>query len=181
MKKSTEKVKIKKLSKNEIVPYWRNPRDNEEAVKQVKESIQRFGYQQLIVVDKKNVIIAGHTRYKALVQLGFETIDVIEATLSEKDAKAYRIADNKTSEAATWKIDELYTELREIGNFEAMQPFFPNMDLQKTLDNNIGKAVTYSNQAEIDAKKAQMDTKFQQEKKQLTEVICPHCNETFYI
>ena len=103
-------IKVLKLS--EIVPYEKNPRNNEPAVDAVVESIKHFGYQSPIQVDENNVILTGHTRLLALKKLGFEEIPCkIVRGLSESDKTAYRLADNKTAELAEWDFDLLADEL----------------------------------------------------------------------
>ena len=96
----------------EIIPYENNPRNNDEAVDKVAESIREFGFQQPIVIDKDGVVIVGHTRLKAAKKLGLETVPVVMAdNLTDEQAKAYRLADNKTNEFAEWDIDALDIEL----------------------------------------------------------------------
>lgn len=103
----------KKLS--EIKPYEKNARKNDDAVKYVAESIKQFGFKQPIVIDKDNVIIAGHTRYKASKELGLKVVPcVIADDLTEEQIKAYRLADNKVAEFADWDIDLLGEELTGI-------------------------------------------------------------------
>lgn len=98
-----------------ISPYEKNPRCNDNAVDAVANSIREFGWQQPIVVDKNGVIIAGHTRYKAAKKLGLKTIPVVYATeLSDEQVKAYRLADNKSGELATWDESLLLEELNSI-------------------------------------------------------------------
>lgn len=100
---------------DEIHPYEKNPRQNEDAVQYVANSIKEFGWKQPIVVDKNGVIIAGHTRYKAAKKLGIEKVPVITADdLTEEQVKAYRLADNKTGEFAQWDMDFLNQELGDI-------------------------------------------------------------------
>ncbi|HHJ8490079.1 TPA: DNA modification methylase [Streptococcus pyogenes] len=103
----------KKLS--EITPYKNNPRNNDEAVEPVAESIKEFGFKVPIVVDKNGEIVNGHTRYKAAQKLGLETVPVIVADdLSEEQIKAFRLADNKVGEIAVWDLDLLNEELNDI-------------------------------------------------------------------
>lgn len=100
---------------DQIHPYEKNPRQNENAVQYVANSIKEFGWKQPIVVDKDGVIIAGHTRYKAAKKLGLEKVPVITADdLTEEQVKAYRLADNKTGEFAQWDMDLLNQELGDI-------------------------------------------------------------------
>lgn len=97
---------------NDIKPYNKNPRINESAIDQVAQSIKEFGFRQPIVVDKKNVIIIGHTRLLAAKLLGLKKVPVIVADdLTPKKVKALRIADNKTGEFAKWDMNLLKEEL----------------------------------------------------------------------
>lgn len=100
---------------DELTPYDKNPRYNDEAVPAVAKSIQEFGFKVPIVIDKNNVIVAGHTRYKAAKKLKLETVPVIVADdLSEEQIKAFRLADNKVGEIATWDEGLLTQELESI-------------------------------------------------------------------
>lgn len=108
-------MRVEMVNISDIKPYKRNPRKNENAVDKVAESIKQFGWQQPIVVDKDGVIIVGHTRYKAAKKLGFTEVPVLWATdLTEKQVRAYRLADNKTNELAEWDIVLLDEELADI-------------------------------------------------------------------
>lgn len=100
---------------NEIVPYENNPRHNDSAVEFVANSIKEFGFKVPIVIDENNVIVAGHTRLKAAEKLGLLEIPVIVADdLTDKQIKAFRLADNKTAEFAQWNQDLLMQELMEL-------------------------------------------------------------------
>jgi DNA modification methylase len=95
-----------------IKPYLGNPRHNDQAVDAVARSIQEFGFRQPIVVDEDSVIIVGETRYKAAKKLGLTEVPVhVAAGLSAAQAKAYRLADNRTGQLATWNEDLLIQEL----------------------------------------------------------------------
>lgn len=101
---------------SEIKPYDRNPRIiPQAAVDAVAKSIQAFGFRQPIVVDGKGVILAGHTRYRAALQLGLSEVPVVWQTdISAIQAQGYRIADNKTAELSTWDRDALDIEVLDI-------------------------------------------------------------------
>ena len=100
----------KKLS--EITPYERNPRKNDQAVDAVAESIRQCGYVAPIIVDEDGIILAGHTRYKALKKLGMEDAEVVvREGLTEEQKRKYRILDNKTGEFAEWDVAMLVDEL----------------------------------------------------------------------
>ena len=103
----------KKLS--EIRPYENNPRINDDAVDDVVESIKQCSYIAPIVIDEEGVILAGHTRYKALTKLGYQECDVIIASgLTEEQKKKYRLYDNKTAEFASWDQKKLAEELCDV-------------------------------------------------------------------
>ena len=96
----------------EIKPYEKNPRKNDNAVDAVASSISQFGFKNPIVIDGNNVIICGHTRYKAAQKLGLDVVPCVVADdLTEEQIKAYRLADNKVAELAEWDIDLLGDEL----------------------------------------------------------------------
>jgi DNA modification methylase len=95
-----------------VRPYANNPRQNDDAVDAVAESIRRFGFRQPIVIDADGVIVAGHTRFRAAQRLGLATVPVHVATdLTPDEVRAYRLADNKTAELASWDDAMLSIEL----------------------------------------------------------------------
>lgn len=103
------------LDINQLKPYENNPRINDNAVDAVAASIKEFGFKVPIIVDKDNVIVAGHTRLKAAQKLGLEEVPVIVADdLTEEQVKAFRLADNKVSELADWDFQKLEEELAGI-------------------------------------------------------------------
>ena len=107
------------LTLDEIKPYDNNPRNNTEAVKQVKKSLRDFGFQNPIIVDKDMVIICGHTRYEAAKELKLESVPVIIADeLTEQQVKAFRLVDNKTAEYEEWDYDKLMEEIANITDFD---------------------------------------------------------------
>ena len=99
---------------SEIKPYKKNAkRHPEKQIKQVAASIKEFGFNQPIVVDKNKVIIVGHGRYEAAKMIGLEDVPVIEVDLTEEQARAYRLADNKLNESE-WDMDLVIEELKEM-------------------------------------------------------------------
>jgi len=105
-------MEIRRVKIGEIKPYENNPRLNDGAVDAVAESIRQCGYCAPIVVDENMVILAGHTRHKALQKLGYDECEVcIVRGLSEEQKKKYRILDNKTNELAKWDFTLLEQEL----------------------------------------------------------------------
>lgn len=108
-------MQIELIHIDKIKPYENNPRNNDAAVDKVAESINEFGFKIPIIIDKDNIIIAGHTRYKAAKKLGLESIPVIKAEdLTEQQVKAFRIMDNKSSEFATWNYEALLKEMETL-------------------------------------------------------------------
>jgi DNA modification methylase len=105
-------MKIETWALSKIKPYKNNPRKNDGAVPAVAESIKQCGYCAPIIVDEDGVILAGHTRLKALKKLGWKEAEVVVRDgLTEEQKKKYRLLDNKTGEAAEWDFDILNTEL----------------------------------------------------------------------
>lgn len=128
-------MKVQNVSIDKIKPYENNPRDNEAGVDAVANSIDEFGWQQPIVVDKNNVIIVGHTRYKAAKKLGLKEVPVKVATgLTPEQVKAYRLADNKTGELTDWDNDLLNDELSDILDID-MGDFGFDLDLDNDDEN----------------------------------------------
>lgn len=108
MQTLSETINIKKLRF-----YKNNPRKNDGSVAAVAESIKQCGYIAPIVVDENYIVLAGHTRLKALKKLGQEEVDIIVATgLTEAQKQKFRILDNKTAEFATWDIEKLISEIK---------------------------------------------------------------------
>ena len=92
----------------DLVEYENNPRNNDAAVEPVARSIEEFGFKVPIVVDSKNVIIAGHTRLRAAKFLGLDEVPCSVADdLDESQVKAFRLADNKVGELASWDLEML--------------------------------------------------------------------------
>jgi len=135
-------MKTELVKADTLIPYARNPRKNSAAVDKIAASIKEFGWQQPIVVDKENVIIAGHTRLLAAQKLGIENVPVHVADLTETQAKAYRLADNRLSEDADWDIEMLGLEIRELDDlgFELDLTGFDNTELANLLiDPDLGE------------------------------------------
>lgn len=108
-------LSIEYLKISEIIPYDNNPRLNDDAVPYVANSIREFGFKVPIIIDENNVIVAGHTRLKAAEMLGLENVPCIRADdLTEEQIKAFRLADNKVGEIATWDLSKLNIELEGI-------------------------------------------------------------------
>ena len=115
-----------------LKPYPNNPRYNEDAVDAVEESIEQVGDITPIITDENYQILAGHTRWKALNNLGEEDVDVIIVSgLTEEQKRKFRLLDNKTAEIAEWDLDKLQDELDRLdfGEYD-----FWSKELEKMAD-----------------------------------------------
>jgi len=138
---TAQKFAVELRAIDDIRPYERNPRINDQAVDAVAASLAEFGFRQPIVVDADGVIIAGHTRWKAARKLGLAKVPVHVATdLTPEQVRAYRIADNKSGELAEWDLDILPIELAELreGGFDMDLLAFDEEDLASLLNKGMG-------------------------------------------
>ena len=101
----------------DLIPYARNARTHSEAqVALIAGSIREFGFTNPVLVDGSNGIIAGHGRVMAAGKLGLAAVPVIElAHLSERQKRAYVLADNKLAERAGWDVEMLALEVADLG------------------------------------------------------------------
>lgn len=130
-------MNVKEINIKDIRPYEKNPRKNNSAVAYVAESIKQFGFKVPIIIDKNNVIVAGHTRYKAAKKLGINTVPVIIADdLTDEQIKAFRLADNKVAEQAEWDIDLLNEELEEIFDIDMTDFGFEVLEEEKEVESD---------------------------------------------
>lgn len=165
----------------EIKPYPKNAkRHNENQINQIANSIKEFGFNQPIVIDKNNVIIVGHGRYEAAKLLGLDDVPVIQVDLNNKQAKAYRLADNKLNESSfdmsivIEELKELDIEYVELTGFDSqlLEGFTPNLNPDFEY-----QPVT---QKDIEKKDKELQNKYQGEPV-LQDVTCPHCGKDFKI
>lgn len=125
LNKKIENTKIELLDIDKIYPYIDNPRKNKN-IDKIVNSISEFGFQQPIVVDNNNIIIVGHSRFEASKKLGLNKVPVLKADLNEKQAKAYRIADNRLNEDSDWDNELLNIQLSDLDNFKLIIGFEQN-------------------------------------------------------
>ncbi len=158
-KRGQEMKEFVTLALKDIIPYERNPRKNDAAVDDVAESIRQVGYKQHIIVDENNVILAGHTRWKALQKLGWKEAEVQrELNMTEQQKRKYRLLDNKVGEKSTWDYELLDWELEDL-DFEGYDFEF-----------DIGSS---------DFNFEDMFTDTPEKEKKKKTVVCPHCGEEF--
>lgn len=176
-------TEVVELKIDEIRPYWKNPR-SDQPVDEVKASIERYGYQSPIVVDADNVIIAGHTRYKALRELGWSKVAVVRSDLPPEKAREYRIADNAIGEIGDWDWGSLTEELRAMEDLTALDGFFPDLDLDSLVDASVPGESEERTTTQDDIERAERD-----EKERvggggghaMYEVLCPECGASFFV
>ena len=114
-----DEIKTVEMKLLDLVPYENNPRKNEKAVEAVKNSIKQFGFKNPIIVDENNVIISGHTRRLAAIELGLEMVPVVIATdLTEEQVRAFRLADNRVASFSYWDETKLKDEIAEISEID---------------------------------------------------------------
>ena len=143
----------------DLIPYENNPRNNDEAVADVAESMAQCGDLDPIEVDENNVILSGHTRLKAMLQRGQKVADVIRYTgLTEEQKKKYRLLANKTGEKAGWDFEKLEEELKDLD--------FKGFDFGFT---------EKIDPADLDA----LFTPVEEKEKEAKQIQCPCCGEWF--
>ena len=158
-------MKIVEKKINELIPYENNPRRNDKTVEPLMESIKQYGFLVPLVVDKNNVIIAGHTRYKAAKKLNMKTVPTVVADdLSEEETKAFRIIDNKVAEETSWDFEKLNKEIKKFSE-ETIETY------------NLSDLVTEYEDLTDYFIPSEPKEKIPQKR----EYICPFCGKTFYI
>lgn len=167
--------KIIELAIGDVKPY-NGSHKTDGVVEMIKKSLQEFGFQQPIVIDKDNVVVAGNALYKAATELGFEKVPCIRTDyLTEEQIQQYRIADNKTSEFARWNEKKLRKELSYLETPQSLQYCFDEnilsmlgMDQKPKPQHTISKAdasipPTQKAQKKVVLTEEQKDAKFKQE------------------
>lgn len=163
-------MKIKNVAIDTVIPYARNPRNNQGAIAKVAGSIKEFGWQQPIVVDSEMVVIAGHTRLAAAQSLGMDKVPIVVAeNLTPAQVKAYRLADNRVSQEAEWDHDLLTLELQDLVSEEY------DLDLTGFSDDELSALI----QDEINFDPGTEDEQGRLDQIDPQLVICPHCEKEF--
>jgi len=123
-------VKIINFNLKDLKPYFRNPRRNAKTVKALMKSIERYGFNVPLAVDRDLVLVAGHARYLALVRMGWDKpVPCIQLDLNQEKIRMYRIRDNQIHDFTEWDVDALMTEITGLHTFDdAMKHFDGAMD-----------------------------------------------------
>jgi ParB family transcriptional regulator, chromosome partitioning protein len=154
------------LEINSINPYENNARKNDATIPYLKNSIQRFGFRVPLVIGKGNVVVCGHTRLKAALELGMEKLPCVRADdLTDAELKAFRLADNKVQELSGWDFEKLDVEMEQLKiDFDGDMVDFgfgdtDNLDPDDFFD----------------------DAGDKEKKKKTISVTCPDCGKTFEV
>lgn len=131
------------ISPKKLIPYENNPRMNDRGVQPVIESIKAYGFKVPIVVDRNNVVVCGHTRLKAALQMGLDKVPCIVADdLTDEQVRAFRIADNKVSDFSIWDNKLLLEELDVLNETDWFTGFdFGDLDGLDVLNEKDNSAV----------------------------------------
>lgn len=165
---------------NELKAYENNPRNNELAVDKVAASIEEFGFKVPIIIDRDNVIIAGHTRLLAAKELGLEKVPCIIADdLTPEQVKAFRLADNKVSGFASWDFQKLSEQMEQLDDFKMerfgfetisfddVDDFLSSMEIEQEMGSN----------EESEDEPDRLD----ETGKAVETVVCPYCGTEFEV
>lgn len=129
-------MKVKQLSTDKLKPYPNNTKEHpEKQVEKIAESIKEFGFNQPIVIDSDNEIIAGHGRLEAAKKLGYDMVPVVRKEgLTKEQVQAYRLADNRLNESE-WEYEKLAEELEalEAKDYDLDKTGFDTEELEEIL------------------------------------------------
>lgn len=136
--KSHGASRIERIGVEALLPYAKNSRTHsDEQVAQIAASIKEFGFNNPILIDKDNTVIAGHGRLLAARRAGMAEVPCIRLDhLTETQRKAYIIADNRLALNAGWDNEMLTIELNELleDNFALDILGFDSNELKALLD-----------------------------------------------
>ena len=154
------------LEINSLNPYENNARKNDATIPYLKNSIQRFGFRVPLVIGKGNVVVCGHTRLKAALELGMEKLPCVRADdLTDAELKAFRLADNKVQELSGWDFEKLDAEMEQL-----------KIDFDGDMvDFGFGDADNLDPDDFFD------DAGEKEKKKKTISVTCPDCGKTFEV
>lgn len=164
------KLKIVEIEIDKIKEYENNAKEHPEwQVKQIAESISKFGFNDPIAINKDHIIIEGHGRYQAALMLEMEKIPcIVLSGMTEVEEKAYIIAHNKLTMNTGFDLDKLSYELNslKIESIDLKITGFNELELQNILDGN--ELFDNSDYSEEDLKN--------EYKEPSKKMICPNCS-----
>ena len=138
------KLKIEYLPPGDLKPYENNAkRHPAEQIEQIKESIREFGFNDPIAIDKGNVVIEGHGRLIAAIELGMDKVPVIRLDdLTEEQRKAYTLVHNKLTMNSDFDLNILSLELEDLSDFN-MEIFGFDPDILEEAEEQERKDISY--------------------------------------
>lgn len=168
MSKSKQKEwQIEWLDVNSVTPYENNARKNDDTVPYLINSIKRFGFRVPLVIDKDSVIVCGHTRLKAALEIGMEKVPCVRADdLTKAEIKAFRLADNKIAEMSGWDFEKLDIEIDELKDLDFVMDDFGFGEN----NNNINPDDFFDESEEN-----------KESKKKTVKCTCPECGHEFEV
>ena len=185
-------MRIRKIKIADLLADQNNVREHSDQNLQViQSSLERFGQQKPIVIDKEGVVRAGNGTLLAAERLGWKVIEAVETELAAEEATAYAIADNRASDLASWNVEALGSALETLKNFDTNLLDVLQFD-QFELDSMLRSVAEFEPEfepefdptgvtpGEVSKTGEALDGQFQGEQ-QLREVTCPHCGKTFEV
>lgn len=187
------KIKQRIVPLEDLIPYDENHRIiTQQAIDATRTSIENYGFNVPILIDKNKVIIAGHTRRLALIELGYEEVLCVEIDEKNEEKKdKMRLLDNAISSASRFDDIKLGRELRAIQDSstdESWKSFSEVFKDDSILDNllktSLGGKIKPVTQETLDKAEKNRDRKFSEEPKKNendAQVLCPKCNREFTV
>lgn len=161
-------MKIETVPIGILIPWPGNPRKHGELdVAQIADSIKFYGWTSPILAQRgTNRIVAGHGRLEAAKVAGLKEIPVIYLDLTDQQATAYTVADNKLAELSRWDFPALKDILVGLddGEFDLMKTGFNEDELKKLIDWEKNTFTVDENQPRLDEK---------------SKIKCPECGHEF--
>lgn len=141
------------IDPNKVVPYENNAKKHDEKqVRNIANSIKRFGWQQDTVITSDNVLVIGHGRRLAALELGCEMpyhmIDKTADQLTEKDIRELRIADNQTNAETGFDFQLMGIEIEDL-EFEGFEFGFNTNTDDDYVDDFFDRGVEAKEKAEV--------------------------------
>lgn len=166
-------------------PHPRNARTHtEEQINQIVSLVERFGWTAPIVADETGVILSGHGRRLAALQMGLQRVPtVIVEGWTDEEKLAYMLADNQVALNAGWDVEELKVQLEELIDFDLdlSSLNFEIDDVETGFEPNLNPVTGGINVTDddVEAARGRLEGRFKQERQEIVDVVCPHCGEKF--
>jgi hypothetical protein len=182
-------MNIETVAISSLIPDPKNARVHDEAnIEAIKKSLQSFGQQKPIVIDRDNVVIAGNGFLTAAKQLGLSRIYAVRTSLSGDAVRAFAVADNRTAELSDWDMDALGKILNSLPEAQLAATGWDLAEIDAMLDSAMESYSPIltpefgSNKVDSDRlAKAESVFEVAQKPGAKVAITCPHCGEDFEI